>query len=161
MYQTTITTRTKQHFWPVGHEVMRCNNREARQCVIAHTEFMANNMFGVQQTKRIDSYDASDGPRNHVVDVPENYPKPYWCYVVYSYGAHFPLYIWDVDTQRWFGNSGSYSRTTSKHSTLTRPTHREEILWVNTQVMQNIQSYGVFEATMLAALRINAGRHRA
>jgi hypothetical protein len=42
-------------------------------------------------------------------------------YVVYSYGTHFPIYMYDHETEMWFGNSDSYSPTTSRHQTLARP----------------------------------------
>lgn len=34
-------------------------------------------------------------------------------YVVYSFGAHFPLFVYDDG--RWFANSDRYSLTTTKH----------------------------------------------
>lgn len=42
-------------------------------------------------------------------------------YVVYSYGTHWPLYIYDSLSDKWFENEDRYSTTTSKHRTLTRP----------------------------------------
>ena len=42
-------------------------------------------------------------------------------YVVYSYGAHWPLYIYDYNTQQWYGNSDKHSVTTSKHYTKLNP----------------------------------------
>lgn len=42
-------------------------------------------------------------------------------YVVYSYGTHWPLYIYDVDTGVWFENTSSASRTTSRHRSHARP----------------------------------------
>lgn len=41
-------------------------------------------------------------------------------YVVYSYGEHFPLFIF-VEGQGWFENGDSYSRTTSKHNSHAHP----------------------------------------
>lgn len=40
-------------------------------------------------------------------------------YVVYSYGAHWPLFAYDDG--RWFANSGMCSRTTSKHRSQLHP----------------------------------------
>lgn len=40
-------------------------------------------------------------------------------YVVYSYGSHFPMYVWD---KGWIFNIDRYSRTTSKHQSQLRPT---------------------------------------
>ena len=42
-------------------------------------------------------------------------------YVVYSYGEHFPMWVYDGHLNLWFGNSDRYSVTTSKHQTQTRP----------------------------------------
>ncbi len=42
-------------------------------------------------------------------------------YVVYSYGAHFPMWVYDGAIDQWFGNADKYSRTTSKHQSQTRP----------------------------------------
>ena len=42
-------------------------------------------------------------------------------YVVYSYGSHWPLFVYDYGTKRWFENSDKYSVTTSKHRTKAHP----------------------------------------
>ena len=42
-------------------------------------------------------------------------------YVVYSYGTHFPMWVYDGRIAQWFGNADKYSRTTSKHQSQTRP----------------------------------------
>lgn len=40
-------------------------------------------------------------------------------YVVYSYGEHWPLFVYDDG--RWFANSDRYSRTTTKHRSQLHP----------------------------------------
>ena len=35
-------------------------------------------------------------------------------YVVFSYGLHWPLFIYDYRQGQWYGNSDEYSITTSK-----------------------------------------------
>ena len=35
-------------------------------------------------------------------------------YVVYSYGPHWPLFIYSTDTRTWYANEDKASRTTSK-----------------------------------------------
>ena len=40
-------------------------------------------------------------------------------YVVYSYGYHFPIYIWFRGV--WYENADKYSMSTSKHQTQARP----------------------------------------
>ena len=42
-------------------------------------------------------------------------------YVVFSYGSHWPLFIYDPEAKVWFENSSRYSNTTSKHRTQARP----------------------------------------
>lgn len=42
-------------------------------------------------------------------------------YVVYSYGHHFPLFVYDADSNVWIENSSKYSNTTSKHRTQLHP----------------------------------------
>lgn len=51
-------------------------------------------------------------------------------YVVYSYGYHFPMYVWDCNDQVWVGNESKYSTTTSRHQSKCRP--RGDIKWVKT-----------------------------
>ena len=36
-------------------------------------------------------------------------------YIVYSYGEHYPMFIYSEAANMWFGNSTRYSKTTSKH----------------------------------------------
>ena len=40
-------------------------------------------------------------------------------YVVYSYGTHWPLFMWD--NGEWWENEDKYSRTTTKHRSQTHP----------------------------------------
>ena len=42
-------------------------------------------------------------------------------YVVYSYGYHYPMFAYDLETDQWFINSSKYSPTTSKQSSMLRP----------------------------------------
>lgn len=54
-------------------------------------------------------------------------------YVVYSYGTHWPLYLFDAATGVWYGNADTYSRTTSHHANATRPT--ADIHWCSLSVL--------------------------
>jgi len=49
----------------------------------------------------------------------ENYSDRF--YVVYSYGYHFPLWVYDRQERQWYENSSKYSVTTSKHKSQSRP----------------------------------------
>lgn len=42
-------------------------------------------------------------------------------YIVYSYGPHWPLYIYCPETDQWFENEDRASVTTSHHRTYARP----------------------------------------
>ena len=42
-------------------------------------------------------------------------------YVVYSYGQHWPLHIWDDASQQWFTNADKHSMTTSRHHSQSHP----------------------------------------
>ena len=70
----------------------RVANRDARKHVQQRKPFRGNNTYGVCIEDR---------------------------YVVYSYGAHWPLFVYD--NGRWFTNSGRCSCTTSKHRTQLHP----------------------------------------
>ena len=56
-------------------------------------------------------------------------------YVVYSYGEHFPLYVWTGN--HWFVNADKYSVTTSKHASLCNP-RDNTITEVNTSGMKKL-----------------------
>lgn len=58
-------------------------------------------------------------------------------YAVYSYGQHFPMYVYDKSIGKWFGNYDKYSRSTSKHQAQARP-NGVEIEWTNTINLKNI-----------------------
>lgn len=44
------------------------------------------------------------------------------CYAVFSYGPHWPLYIWRNGV--WFANRDKYSVTTTRHSSYAYPQRR-------------------------------------
>lgn len=71
---------------------IRVSNWQAGACAAARKLFVANNIYSEQIGEM---------------------------YVVYSYGPHFPLYIYDAG--EWYVNSDSYSRTTAKHRHNARP----------------------------------------
>ena len=52
-------------------------------------------------------------------------------YVVFSYGYHFPMYIYDYQAGMWIGNEDRYSMSTSKHQSQCRPSEPIEC-WLNT-----------------------------
>lgn len=62
-------------------------------------------------------------------------------YVVYSYGSHFPMYVYDGISCEWFGNSDKYSVTTSRHQTAARP-DVDHINWLDTHGLQALINEG-------------------
>ena len=72
--------------------MVKTSNIKASQYVTDKVEFNGSNTFGRWVTES--------------------------CYVVYSYGYHFPMYIYDG---AWYENSDKYSISTSKQQTQLRP----------------------------------------
>lgn len=58
-------------------------------------------------------------------------------YVVYSYGEHFPMYVYDDVACEWFGNSDKYSPTTSRHQSQATPS-TDHITYLNTAELQTL-----------------------
>lgn len=101
----------------------RCSNSDAIRFIEYRDEFETNNqtMFGRWQYK----HERGTGR-----------------YVVYSYGYHFPMYVYDANTCEWYGNKDKYSRTTSSHQTKARP--RAGIAdWFDTETMKRIIEFGM------------------
>ena len=73
-----------------GLKTMRIANTNASSYVRRRIPFKGNNLFGELLAKG---------------------------YVIYSYGHHFPLFVYSVKTKRWYGNNNKYSQSTSKHKT--------------------------------------------
>ena len=42
-------------------------------------------------------------------------------YCVFSYGRHFPMYVFDGDVGEWIANNDKYSSTTSRHQSKCKP----------------------------------------
>lgn len=65
-------------------------------------------------------------------------------YVVYSYGTHFPMYIYLPHQDQWFGNSDKYSRTTSSHQSQANPLPPADrpIVWMGSKLMIRLADCG-------------------
>lgn len=68
-------------------------------------------------------------------------------YTVYSYGRHFPMYVYDYVTGEWYGNADKYSRTTSSHQSKTRPPNVAD--WFDTEKLMRISDNGLCETVAL------------
>jgi sulfatase maturation enzyme AslB (radical SAM superfamily) len=64
-------------------------------------------------------------------------------YVVYSYGVHFPMYMYISETNTWYENSRKYSVSTSKQQSQLRPLGAEIIL-KDTQELQNLINKSIY-----------------
>lgn len=88
---------------------IRTTNKAARSYVQNQTPFQGSNVFG-----------------EFMNDM----------YTVYSYGEHFPLFIYDKQHNQWLENDDSYSRTTARHKSQLRPT--QNTIKCTTEQMQAI-----------------------
>ena len=66
-------------------------------------------------------------------------------YVVFSYGNHFPMYVWDDETSCWYGNKDKYSTTTSRHQGQCHP-GSSNIVWMDTHDLRNVAEHGYVAA---------------
>ncbi len=78
--------------------MIRTSNQNASQYVEQFVEFNGNNTYARWEQGTHDKF-----------------------YVVYSYGSHFPMFVYDEQLNQWFENSDKYSRTTSKQQSQLRP----------------------------------------
>jgi hypothetical protein len=63
-------------------------------------------------------------------------------YTVYSYGYHFPMYVFDEAIGEWIGNEDKYSVTTSKHQGKCRPNNVR--YWLSTEALKDLIQLGGF-----------------
>ena len=63
-------------------------------------------------------------------------------YAVYSYGYHFPMYVYDFAIGEWVGNEDKYSVTTSKHQGKCRPNIVR--YWLSTEAIKDLIELGGF-----------------
>ena len=63
-------------------------------------------------------------------------------YVVYSYGDHFPMAMFDKDVGKWIVNEDKFSITTSRHQSLVRQGIDHVDLWLDTDYMQLVVHKG-------------------
>jgi hypothetical protein len=63
-------------------------------------------------------------------------------YCVYSYGSHFPMYVYDYVIEKWIGNTSKYGVTTSKHQSKCHPNNVS--FWLDTDGMKELIQLGGF-----------------
>ena len=69
-------------------------------------------------------------------------------YVVYSYGRHFPMFVWDGTVQAWFENTDKYSRSTSKQQGQLRPNAHVEYKLETDELKGLVSAGGLAEWTI-------------
>ena len=98
---------------------MKVANKNARQYVDELKEFEGSNTFAENKV----AFDETG------------------LYVVYSYGYHFPMYIYDYQAGMWIGNKDSYSVSTSRQQSQCAPSERVEC-WLHTDEMKDYINCG-------------------
>ena len=101
-------------------KVDRIANKNAQEYVDRAEQFKGSNLFGEYE----DSDEGSNTP-----------------YVVYSYGYHFPMFIFLGNT--WYENSDKYSVTTSKQQTQAHP--QRKTIKMTTKEMKELLKYNLHE----------------
>jgi hypothetical protein len=96
---------------------MRIANRQAAHYVRKHEEFNGSHLFAEKRP-------AGEGYR----------------YAVFSYGHHWPLYVFDSEHEVWFGNKDTYSPTTSIHAGRSRPPRVDH--WLDISSMLRVADEG-------------------
>ena len=97
--------------------VKRINGRHSRGYVKARTPFKNSNGQLYAEWLGLDGRENSEAR-----------------YCVYSYGPHWPLFIYVPQVDTWFENKDKYGPTTSKHRTFTHP-HCETVALSLKQMM--------------------------
>ena len=104
---------------------MKTSNKDCRTLVQQRNAFTANNIFAEYVTRNADGQ-----------------PLDTCRYVVYSYGKHFPMYIYEGGA--WYANCDKYSPSTSRHQSQANPClGQSEPIPMTTEQMHTIVRYGI------------------
>lgn len=66
-------------------------------------------------------------------------------YTVYSYGSHYPMYVYDYEACQWYGNKDKSTPTTNRHMKRFEPYSVAQ--WVDTETLSNISIHGIVETS--------------
>lgn len=66
-------------------------------------------------------------------------------YTVYSYGLHYPMYVYDYEACQWYGNKDKSTPTTERHKSKFKPYSVAQ--WVDTDTLDSIAMAGIVETT--------------
>ena len=79
-------------------------------------------------------------------------------YAVYSYGKHFPMYVYDLGAETWFANHNKYSRSTTSHQRHATPRPFSAMSWVSTESLRRlIDGGGLVESIRRKVYASHAG----
>lgn len=82
----------------------------------------------------------------------------YWTtsgvYACFSYGQHWPLFVYEPTTCKWFANEDKYGTTTSKHYSKAHPFNTPTPIHLSCAAMQQLVSGGY---TKLVEWRLVSG----
>lgn len=74
-----------------------------------------------------------------------NNPELPATYTIYSYGLHYPLYVYDYEACQWYGNKDGSSQTTNRHRAKFKP--HSVAQWVDTATLDRISFKGIVNTT--------------
>lgn len=70
----------------------------------------------------------------------------YWCdsgvYACFSYGQHWPLFVYEPTTHKWFANEDKYGTTTSKHYSKAHPFYQGVPVKLSCTAMKQLVAHG-------------------
>ena len=80
---------------------------------------------------------------NHVFSVLTQ--RGHTTYTIYSYGSHYPMYVYDYEACQWYGNADKSTQTTMRHMSKFKPYSVAQ--WVDTETLSNISIHGIVETS--------------
>jgi hypothetical protein len=66
-------------------------------------------------------------------------------YTVYSYGQHYPMYVYDYEACQWYGNEDKSTPTTQRHKSRFKPYSVAQ--WVSTETLMSIALHGIVQTS--------------
>jgi hypothetical protein len=66
-------------------------------------------------------------------------------YTVYSYGIHYPMYVYDYEACQWYGNKDKSTPTTNRHMSRFKPYSVAQ--WVDTETLSSIAMRGIVQTS--------------
>lgn len=66
-------------------------------------------------------------------------------YTVYSYGTHYPMYVYDYEACQWYGNADKSTPTTNRHMKRFQPYSVAQ--WVEGETLSDIAIHGIVETS--------------